>query len=320
MSVSVSKTLAITGACGVSVAFLCTFLSGAAIGSLAPAAVHRKRRTAKVPAASSCHGHHRFPLHASHRHGSPGLHGLPRRRRRHSAAIGTEIRRRAIPSGENSKLTRSRAIASMWKSSANPVRPYADWLKENKEYIQFVNPGDLRVAEETCGSSGCHAREVRAVQTSMMTHGAMLWQAALYNNGAFPIKTRASAKATRRMGCRSAFSTYPPPIPGTDPSQRHTSAPRSAGALGIFCSQAMFCAFSSAAEVQRSRDRQSESGRRSRPPGRQAERSRISEPCCAPIRYFWACRKRACWIPFFRFLAPMIIRAIIGKAAAPRAT
>ena len=85
------------------------------------------------------------------------------------------------------KLTRSRASASMWKSSANPIRPYTNWLKESKEYIQFVNPGDLRVAEETCGTAGCHAREVRAVQTSMMTHGAMLWQAALYTNGALPV-------------------------------------------------------------------------------------------------------------------------------------
>ncbi len=71
-------------------------------------------------------------------------------------------------------------------SSANPVRAYADWLKEDREYIRFINPGDLRVADETCGT--CHAREVRAVQTSMMTHGGMLWQAALYNNGGFPYK------------------------------------------------------------------------------------------------------------------------------------
>ena len=71
-------------------------------------------------------------------------------------------------------------------SSANPVRAYADWLKEDKEYIRFINPGDLRVVDETCGN--CHVREVRAVQTSMMTHGGMLWQAALYNNGGYPYK------------------------------------------------------------------------------------------------------------------------------------
>src|SRR5579863_7301104 len=79
-------------------------------------------------------------------------------------------------------------IPSMWKSSANPVRPYSNWLKESSDYIKFVNPGDLRVAEETCGRVGCHKQEVRAVQTSMMTHGAMLWQAALYNNGVYPFK------------------------------------------------------------------------------------------------------------------------------------
>ena len=71
-------------------------------------------------------------------------------------------------------------------SSANPVRAYTSWLQETKEYIRFINPGDLRVVDETCGN--CHAKEARAVETSMMTHGGMLWQAALYNNGAFPYK------------------------------------------------------------------------------------------------------------------------------------
>ena len=38
------------------------------------------------------------------------------------------------------------SIPDLWRSSANPVRPFTEWLKETKEYIQFVNPGDLRVA------------------------------------------------------------------------------------------------------------------------------------------------------------------------------
>ena len=42
-------------------------------------------------------------------------------------------------------------IPAIWKSSANPVRPFTDWLKESETYIRFVNPGDLRVAERTCG-------------------------------------------------------------------------------------------------------------------------------------------------------------------------
>lgn len=101
--------------------------------------------------------------------------------------------------------------ASMWKSSANPVRPFTNWLKESKEYIQFVNPGDLRVAEDTCGSAGCHAREVRAVQTSMMTHGAMLWQAALYNNGAFPYKDARFGESYSPEGQPRRVNTFPPP-------------------------------------------------------------------------------------------------------------
>ena len=71
-------------------------------------------------------------------------------------------------------------------TSANPVRAYTEWLRESPEYIQFINPGDLRVADRTCGQ--CHANEVHNVRNSMMTHGAMLWGAALYNNGAYPYK------------------------------------------------------------------------------------------------------------------------------------
>src|SRR5580704_14889315 len=71
--------------------------------------------------------------------------------------------------------------------SGNPQRLYTKWLRESYEYVRFVNPGDLRVAAETCGTAGCHAAEVLKVKTSMMTHGAMLWGAALYNNGSFPL-------------------------------------------------------------------------------------------------------------------------------------
>lgn len=71
-----------------------------------------------------------------------------------------------------------------WKSSANPVRSAAALNGESPAFIRFVNPGDLRVARETCGSAACHPTEVTANRHSMMAHGAMLWQAALYNNGA----------------------------------------------------------------------------------------------------------------------------------------
>lgn len=73
-------------------------------------------------------------------------------------------------------------------SSANPERSLSLIEKESWEFVRFVNPGDFRVAEKTCATSGCHGQEVAFNASSMMRHGAMLWGAALYNNGGFPIK------------------------------------------------------------------------------------------------------------------------------------
>ncbi len=98
-------------------------------------------------------------------------------------------------------------------SSANPVRPYTKWLRESFEYIRFVNPGDLRVAQQTCGAAGCHAAEVRAVSTSMMTHGGMLWGAALYNNGAFPLKDARFGESYAPDGTPQRLRSVPPPAP-----------------------------------------------------------------------------------------------------------
>jgi hypothetical protein len=96
-------------------------------------------------------------------------------------------------------------------SSTNPVRAYTDWLREDWDYVRFVNPGDLRVAEKTCGQSGCHAAEVRKVQTSMMTHGAMLWGAALYNNGAYPLKSPHFGESYGPDGTPQRLMTFPAP-------------------------------------------------------------------------------------------------------------
>ncbi len=127
-------------------------------------------------------------------------------------------------------------LPEFWRSSANPVRPYAQWLKESAEYIQFVNPGDLRVADRACGQAGCHASEVRAVRTSMMTHGGMLWGAALYNNGSFPLKDAHFGESYSADGAPQRLRTWPPPtteetkhkgvLPYLDPLQRwETSQP-----------------------------------------------------------------------------------------------
>ena len=93
----------------------------------------------------------------------------------------------------------------------HPVRPYVRWLKESYEFVKFSDPGDLRVAPETCG--GCHAAETRNVKNSMMTHGAMLWGAALYNNGAYPLKNPHFGEAYDVNGKPERLRSFPPPTP-----------------------------------------------------------------------------------------------------------
>jgi len=92
-------------------------------------------------------------------------------------------------------------------------RPYTKWLRESYEYVRFANPGDLRVAPETCGRAGCHASEVRNVSTSMMTHGGFLYGAALYNNGAFPLKNARFGESYSADGQPQIMKTIPPPTP-----------------------------------------------------------------------------------------------------------
>jgi hypothetical protein len=93
----------------------------------------------------------------------------------------------------------------------HPVRAYARWIKESYEFVKFADPGDLRAAPETCG--GCHAAETRNVKNSMMTHGAMLWGAALYNNGAYPLKNPHFGEAYGIDGQPQRLRTFPPPTP-----------------------------------------------------------------------------------------------------------
>ena len=118
--------------------------------------------------------------------------------------------------GNPAELTKEKAhpkarVAAFAQTSANPERAYTDWLRESQEYIQFINPGDLRVVDRTCGA--CHAAEVMNVRTSMMTHGAMLWGAALYNNGSVPFKTPRYGESYAPDGSPQRLQTFPAPTP-----------------------------------------------------------------------------------------------------------
>ncbi|MCI0524738.1 MAG: hypothetical protein L0Y75_05690 [Acidobacteria bacterium] len=97
----------------------------------------------------------------------------------------------------------------LWKDTANPELINATWLKESDEFIRFINPGDFRAADISCGK--CHEREVMWMKKSMMTHGGMLWGAALYNNGAFPMKDAQFGESYGRNGQIQAVFTNPGP-------------------------------------------------------------------------------------------------------------
>jgi hypothetical protein len=125
-----------------------------------------------------------------------------------SVAAGTTARSRQYDSAKSRAHPRAK-IAAFARTSANPERAYADWLKESQEYVQFINPGDLRVVDRTCGT--CHAAEVLNTRTSMMTHGAMLWGAALYNNGSVPFKNPRYGESYAPDGTPQRLQTFPPP-------------------------------------------------------------------------------------------------------------
>jgi hypothetical protein len=99
----------------------------------------------------------------------------------------------------------------VWPSAANPERSYTALLKEDLEFVRFVNPSDLRAAPVSCGP--CHRDEVKNVSKSMMTHGGMLYGAALYNNGVLPGKDAIVGESYGADGRPRMLKTIPPPTP-----------------------------------------------------------------------------------------------------------
>jgi len=77
-------------------------------------------------------------------------------------------------------------MAWRYPSSANPPASYTLLNREAPEYVRFVNPGDYRVARDSCGA--CHLTIIQAAERSLMSTSAMLWGGASYNNGILPYK------------------------------------------------------------------------------------------------------------------------------------
>ncbi|OGP09662.1 MAG: hypothetical protein A2048_03965 [Deltaproteobacteria bacterium GWA2_45_12] len=96
-----------------------------------------------------------------------------------------------------------------WKTSANPIRPYTLTLHESKEWIRFVNPGDFRVLDQTCGQ--CHTEASQNSPVSIMTTSATLWGGGAYNNGVVSAKNYFLGESYDQNGQPRKLTSHPPP-------------------------------------------------------------------------------------------------------------
>ncbi len=96
-------------------------------------------------------------------------------------------------------------LKDTFKSSANPKHSYTALNHESPEFIRFMNPGDFRVADKTCGN--CHGEILSRMMSSIMTHSALVPQAGLYNNGIHDGKKPVFGEAYMPDGTPAALTT-----------------------------------------------------------------------------------------------------------------
>src|SRR5688572_24974501 len=130
------------------------------------------------------------------------LHRLPRRRCGREAAGGERVPRREGGGVLRGDVQGARAAAARARVGlalgANPERSYTLLNRARPEVIRFMNPGDYRVARDTCGK--CHMQIVQAAERSLMATGSMFWNGAAYNNGLLPFKRGVLGESYTRDG------------------------------------------------------------------------------------------------------------------------
>ena len=102
-------------------------------------------------------------------------------------------------------------LAWKYPSSANPPGSYTLLNREAPEYIRFVNPGDYRVARDSCGA--CHLAIIQAAERSLMSTSAMFWGGASYNNGILPYKRYILGEAYTPLSEPATIVNPVPPTP-----------------------------------------------------------------------------------------------------------
>ncbi|MHB2016192.1 MAG: hypothetical protein ACYCW6_04520 [Candidatus Xenobia bacterium] len=95
-----------------------------------------------------------------------------------------------------------------WGRAAQPLHSYAKWNAESPEYVRFRNPGDLRIADKTCGQ--CHAQYVRAVRKNIMAHDAMVPESGMYANGVSNLKVERIGEAFAPYTDKNGNTYYVP--------------------------------------------------------------------------------------------------------------
>ena len=109
-----------------------------------------------------------------------------------TAAIPTSARRHEASSDDAAyqNAKRSAHPGPAWRRDHQWPRPPIRSARTPSGFRNRPNTSSSSTraicASPTARAASCHASEVQHVRTSMMTHGAMLWGAALYNNGAIP--------------------------------------------------------------------------------------------------------------------------------------
>ncbi|MGH9829158.1 MAG: hypothetical protein ACREDR_38565, partial [Blastocatellia bacterium] len=98
---------------------------------------------------------------------------------------------------------------SIFANSARPAESYAQLNLEPSAFVQFLNPGDLRVADKACGQ--CHGDIVNSVRKSVMSTNTMAHNAVFYNNGSIDTKIPVYGEGFDANGHPAAIIPNPPP-------------------------------------------------------------------------------------------------------------
>ncbi len=100
---------------------------------------------------------------------------------------------------------------SIFANEARPAESFSYLNLEGPDFIRFLNPSDLRVADKSCGD--CHSDIVDSVKKSIMATNNMVHNAVFYNNGAIASKISIYGEGFDMTSHPTALHPDPQPTP-----------------------------------------------------------------------------------------------------------